>query len=213
MQKSTLFCLFFLLSFFTAFSQTMEGTVTVNKKQEPAILVELPVAADVAEKAIRSEMKKLGHVSKESKGFMVFKDVLIEQIGRDRVDLYIKTERRSRKDKDASVVYLGVAKGSEQFIGRDQDAAVFSGTRAFAERIPGWAQDMALELDIAAQEDVLKKAEKKWQNLLSDSASLDKRMIKLTQEIQQNKIDLSKQAQEIEAQKKVVENLKARRRD
>lgn len=213
MQKFTLTCLSLFLFLFTASAQSREGSVTVNKKQEPAIVVDLPFSASTAEDAIKSEMKKKGHAAKESKGFMVYKDVLIPEISKDRVDLYIKTERRSRKEKDASIVYVGVAKGSEQFIGRDVDPALFSGTRAYADQIHSWSEAHALELDINSQDDVLKKTEKKYQSLIEDSTSLSKKKLKIEQDILENKSNLSKQTQEIEAQKKILENLRARRKN
>jgi hypothetical protein len=69
-----------------------------------------------------------------------------------------------------------------------------------------------LELQIDAQEDVIKKNEKKVVNLADDASSLQKKKKKLDDEIAQNAIDQTNQKAETERQKQILETLKAKRK-
>ena len=63
-------------------------------------------------------MERLGYKKKESKGFLVYKGAVITDISVEPADYIIKVERKSRKEKDESVVYILMSKGEENVIDR-----------------------------------------------------------------------------------------------
>lgn len=210
MQKITI--LFFLLfASLAGFSQSYEGTATYNKKTLPAIIADYPYSDDVVLGAIKDDLKKKGFTGKSNKGFWEYKGVLMNELGPDRLDLYIKVERKSKKEKDASILTMMAAKGYENFVSRSSDAAVSDGVRTLADSWLPAITAHALELDIAGQEENLKKAEKKLSTLITESSNLEKKRLQLEQSIGTNKTDITKQEAEVESQKKVLDNLKLKR--
>ena len=100
------FLMFLLISSLAGLSQSFEGSVEYLKKDQQAIVIEFPYAPSVVEEAIEKRMEKLGHKKKESKGFLVYKNVVLREISSEPADYLIKVERKSRKEKDESIVYL-----------------------------------------------------------------------------------------------------------
>ena len=100
----------------TGNAQSYEGTVDYQKKDEKAIIIEFPYPPSVVEDAIISKLEKMGFKKKESKGFLVYKNVVLTDISAEPADYMIKVERKSRKDKDESIVYLLINRNDENII-------------------------------------------------------------------------------------------------
>ena len=58
-------------------AQSYEGTVDYQKKDEKAIIIEFPYPPSVVEDAIIDKLEKLGFKKKESKGFLVYKNIVL----------------------------------------------------------------------------------------------------------------------------------------
>jgi hypothetical protein len=69
-----------------------------------------------------------------------------------------------------------------------------------------------LELQIKEQEEINKKANKKLADLMDDSTNLQKKKLKLEQDIVENSKRQEQQRAEIEKQKQIFEKLAARRK-
>ena len=69
-----------------------------------------------------------------------------------------------------------------------------------------------LEQQIIAQEDAIKKADKKSANLIDDGVSLEKKRKNIEQDIADNKKNQANQLVEIEKQKQILEVLKGKRK-
>ena len=76
----------------------------------------------------------------------------------------------------------------------------------------GASAALDLELQIKEQEDINKKTAKKMDDLMDDSTGLQKKKIKLEQDIVENSKKLELQRTEIEKQKQIFEKLAARRK-
>lgn len=215
---------FLLLSLFfyglpSGFSQALESTTTYNKKTLPAVVQEFPFTAEVLEETVVEELKKRGFTGKaprgllSNKGFWEFKGVLLPELGtEERLDLYIKFEKKGRKDAESGVITFLIAKGYDNFVGRSTDPKLVDAVKKFSESMFEPATAVALEKDIQAQEETIKKAEKKYQNLVEEGVNMEKRKQKLEQDIQENKQAQSKQTEEVSAQKKALEQLKLKRK-
>lgn len=190
-------------------AQAYDGTVDYQKSKQPTAVIELPYPPGVVEDAIKDKLKRMGYTGKESKGFITFKGVR-DSAGKE-MDYVLKVERKSRKEKDESVIYLfgqGTAVDmSKSGLGSDMDY--------FKTTLNNMQPDIEaynLEVQIADQEETVKKAQKKYDNLQDDQKSLEKKLKKLQDDIEDNKKDQAKQKAEIENQQKILDTLKTKRK-
>lgn len=103
-----LLLLFFIqicLVFFVA-AQVSEGEIEFNKIKRTVKTMEVGQEPDIVEQAVKDKMLKAGYKSSESKGWLVFKNVNDPSIAGEVCDVYVKTERKSRKEKESSIVYF-----------------------------------------------------------------------------------------------------------
>jgi len=211
MRKITLTINFILVLALIARSQSYEGTVGYQKKDEKAIIIEFPYPASVVEDAIVDKMEKLGLKKKESKGFLVYKNAILTDISSEPADYMIKVERKSRKDRDESIVYLLVSRNDENIIARS-DALINSNAKTFLDRLSPDVDAFNLEVQIKDQEGALSKAEKKLKGLRDDQESMEKKIRKLQDDLKDNAKDQQNQQKEIEKQKQVLDSMKAKRK-
>jgi hypothetical protein len=195
-----------------SFSQTRFGTAEFNKKEVPAVIGEIPYDEDVVKDAIDKNFEKMGYKGKKTKGFMMYPAVLIAELGIEPHDIYMMVERKSRQEKGTAVVTFLISKGFENFANDVEDASLISNTRVYLTSLRDVVAAYDLELQIEAQEEVAKKAEKKYINLQEDGVSLLKKKKKIEEEISQNNVDQATQKNEKERQKQILETLKNKRR-
>ena len=192
-------------------AQSYEGTVDYQKKDEKAIIIELPYPPSVVEDAIIDKMEKLGFKKKESKGFLVYKNIVLTDISVEPADYMIRVERKSRKDKDESIIYLLISRNDENIIARS-DALVNSNTKTFLNNLSPDVEAYNLEVQIKDQENTVEKAEKKFRNLQDDKESMEKKIKKLQDDLEENTKDQVNQQKEIEKQKQILESLRGKRK-
>lgn len=188
------------------------GEMEWQKKKIPAVLTEVPQSASVTEDAIKQKLSQLGYNGKETKGVYVFKAIRIPEISDETFDVLLSIERKSRKEKDASIVYFAVSRGYENYVKADDDPVLVSKIKQYCLNFLPWAEAQALEVDIKNQEDKVKSSEKKLQDYQDDSESLQKKLKKLQDDIEENKKNIEKQKTEVENQRKALEILKGKRK-
>lgn len=195
-------------------SQSVEGTTEYNKAKQPAILCEFPYPADMVENTISDDLKQKGFgKGKSSKSFQLYQAINFNDISGDKIDLYVKVEKKSRKEKDISTVTVLVSKGYDNFISGATDASIMQNAMAYINGLKPKLEKTNLELQIAEQEDLVKKEEKKYKNLQNDADDLQKEKKKIEDNIEDNKKALEKQRDEVEKQKLVLESIKAQRKN
>ena len=191
-------------------AQVYDSHVEFNKAKRSVKTMEVSQGPDIVEDAIKDKMAKSGYKSSESKGWMVFKNVNDPEISSETCDLYVKVDRKSRKEKDNSVVYFFASKP-----GDNVTPVAFAGnmlmTDGFTGQVKAQADAARLEKDIAGQEDAVRKAQKKYDDLVKEQSSLEKKIQDLQADLEKNKQKQEEQSQEAENQRKVLEQLKARR--
>jgi hypothetical protein len=195
----------------TVSAQSYEGSVEYLKKDQKAMIIEFPYSPSVVEDAIVEKMEKMGYKKKESKGFLVYKGVVINAISSEPADYMIKVERKSRKEKDESVVYLLMNKGDENIMARN-DALVNSNAKTFLNNMSPEMEAFNLERQIQDQQAVVTKGEKKLKALKDDQESLEKKVKRLQDDIKDNAKDQEKQQKEIDDQKKILEAMVGKRK-
>lgn len=192
-------------------AQSYEGKIEYQKKEHKAMVIEFPYEPSEVEDAIVIKMEKLGYKKKETKGFLVYKNAVITDISAEPADYAIKVERKSRKDKDESLVYFVMTKGEENVIARS-DAFLNSTLKTFLNGLTPHVESHHLERQIQNQEATLVKAEKKLKNLLDDQESMEKKIKKLQEDLVDNAKDQENQQKEVENQKQVLEAMRGKRK-
>nr|WP_294905376.1 hypothetical protein [uncultured Lacibacter sp.] len=189
------------------------GELEWQKKKIPATVLEVPYTASVTEDAIRQKFSQMGYSAKESKGVYTYKAVRIPEIMEETFDVLLKVERKSRKEKDESIVYFVVARGGENYVKATDDAVLISKIKQYCLGFIPLAEAQSLEVEIKGQEDKVKATEKKLKDYEDESSSLEKRKKKLEDDIEENKKNIEKQKVEVENQKKALDVLRAKRRN
>jgi len=215
-MKQILILLLIALTFSTAIlSQAYEGSIEYDKKKQAAIIIEYAYSPDATENAIVQKMEKLGYHAKEArgiftsdKGFRNYKGAIINDISSSSMDYVVKVEKRSRKDKDASVLYLILLKdGNNALSSGDDDLK--SKTKSFLNALQPDVEASNLELQINAQQETINKAQKKLKSLKDDQASMEKKIKNLQDDIVRNIKEQENTQKNIEDQSKALESLKA----
>jgi hypothetical protein len=192
-------------------AQSYEGKIEYLKKENKAMIIEFPYEPSEVEDAIVAKMEKMGYKKKESKGFLVYKNAVIKEISSEPADYVIKVERKSRKEKDESLVYFIMNKGEENVITRS-DAFLNSTLKTFLNGLSPQVESHHLENEIRSQEAALAKAEKKFKDLQDDQQTMEKKAKKLQEDLEDNVKNQENQQKEIENQKQILEAMKGKRK-
>jgi hypothetical protein len=194
-----------------AWSQAYEGSVEYDKKKQQAIVIDYSFPPEAVQNAIVQKMGRLGYKAKEEKGlfnkdkgFLVFKNAYVTDISGDRMDYIINVERKSRKARDESVLYMIMNKdGSNVMMTMKPDD--ISKAKSFLNNMLPEVEAADLELRIKDQQETVAKAEKKLKNLKDDQLSLEKKL-------SDNKSDQEATQKDIEAQKQALGTLIGKRK-
>ena len=212
-MKKTFYTLITILAFaVSASAQSRYVFIDFKDVQKPGIQNDFSYPESTVSKAISDKMEKLGYKGKDSKGFKMYKGVALPELGSATYDLYFKVDRKSKKQKDMSTVTMLVSTGNENFITEADDSQTINNAKYFLDNLIPSVQAFDLEQQIKEQEDAVKKAEKKYKNLLDDADDLQKRKRKIEEQISDNSKDQKNQQAEIEKQKQLYETLKAKRK-
>jgi len=218
MKKIFLFtCIAFVFSV-PVFSQAYEGNIEYDKKKQQAIIIDYAYSQDAVENAIVQKIEQMGYKAKtekgmfnKDKGFIVFKNAFINDISENSMDYILKVERKSRKDKDETTLYLIMNKDGANAM-PVMDAYNVGKAKSFLNNLLPEIEEANLELQIKGQEDAVTKAEKKYKNLQDDQQSLEKKIKGLQADLEKNIKDQENQQKEIENQKQALEEMKGKRR-
>jgi hypothetical protein len=200
------------------YSQSLTSTISYNKSNQEAIMLELPYTQEVSEGFIVSNLKSIGY-DPESKGklfwknnkvngFYTFKGVTIQGI-QHPVDLYFKVDQKSRRAKDQSLIYLLVSNGDEKFIS-ESDTSTFNIARQLMNDFVSKSAAYKLSLDIKAQEEEVKVAEKKLASQKDKEKDLEKKLQQLQDDLKRNRSDQITQQSIIENERKKLADLKSK---
>lgn len=185
------------------FAQASEGSVEAEKKQQPAAVIELPYAPDMVRAAMNDYLSKKGKSrGADLKGFTTFRNTQLLPADSANADLFFKVERKSRQEKEITVVSLlittpdaGTPTGdSLHYLSMEQGILYLNELQPAIEAYN-------LESVIKDQNESLIKAEARLKSLVNEGAELEGKKTGLEQKIRNNKADQQKQMQEIEAQK------------
>ncbi len=199
------------------FSQAYESSIDYNKKKQKAIVLECGYPEEAAENAIIEKLKGMGNKSREEKGMfnkdkgmIVFRNAYVNDISDKDMDFIVKVERKSRKEKDMTNVYLVIMKNGENMIASSDTYAEHA--KQFLNKLLPDIEVANLELKIKSQEDEVGKAEKKFKDLQDDQASMEKKIKDLQEDLKKNAKSQEEQQKEIGNQRGLLDVLKGKRK-
>lgn len=204
-----------LLLFITnanAQSRASEGKTDYQGKKTAAT-IELPYASDIVEDAIKDQMASRGVKGSSSKGFAVYRSTRVNPDRDDQGDFYFKVERKSRKEKDVSLVYLIIGRPGENVGTRtENDDHYLQEAKSYLNDVAPSIEAYKLEVDIKEQDELLGGANKKLQSLIKDSVDLDNKIKGLQQKQEENKTARQAQTTEITKQQGILDAMRGRRK-
>jgi hypothetical protein len=211
MKKIILFviCLF---CFTTIFAQAVESKVKYNKTDQPGINAEFLGEASLVEKVIEEDLKSKGFgKGKGVKGYTLYEGINFSEISPDKIDLYVKVERKSKKEKEKSFVTFMASKGYDNFVNSNKEPKLISALINYTNNLIPKINAGNLDAKIKEQDEIVKKEEKKQTNLIDDASDLEKKKRKIEEDIINNKKEQENQKSEVEKQRQILETLKAKR--
>lgn len=211
MKKGILF--FLLLSIFSlGYGQAYESSVQYQNKAQPAAVIELPYPPSVVNAAMTDYLSKKGRSkANDIKGFTTFRNTQSVSVDSSNADLYFKTERKSRKENDVTVISLLVMPNADtstsniHYLNMDN-------ARTYLDDLAIAINAYDLELKIKEQNNAVIKAEAKYKSIASEGEDLEKRRTELDKKIADNKDNLQRQSIEIENQKQKLTQWVAQRK-
>ena len=220
MSRLSVMIAFLFAGIMTASSQSTFTTITIDKKIQPGLVLQLPNNTDVAENTILQKLKETGYTpetkgelfwkTNKLDGFYVFNSIELAALNNQKLDMYFKVEPKSKTQKDQSTIYLLVSKGYDNFISPEADSATFAAATDFLNGFVGTTASYRLNLDIEEQEKAVKNAEKKLANLQEDDRDLVRKIDVLQADLRNKKNDQLMQQKEINNQRIKLEVLKAK---
>lgn len=220
MTKFTLFNVLMIGAITSATAQTMPSAITINKKIQPGLVLELPNTVDMVEGTILQKLKETGYTPetkgkffwKKNKvdGFYVFSGVKLPALDNQKLDMYFKVDQKNKTQKDHTTLYMLVSKGYDNFISSGTDSATFSAASDFLNGFVDGTASYRLNLDIEEQEKVVQSAERKLDGLQNDNKELGKKIEVMQADLRNKTDDEAMQQKEIEQQKTKLEKLKAK---
>ncbi len=214
MKKIIFIVIIIAIAKFSAFAQpaAADTRVEYQKGDKAAAVIELPYNPDVVAAAIKDDMLKKGIKEEKSKGFQVFKGARLNPSDGEVVDMYFKVDRKSRKENNISLIYLILGRPNENVALRaGDDSFKTEEAKTYLNGIAPFVSAYDLEVNIAQQEDVIKKAEKKLSNLQGDQRDYEKKISNYNDKLTQTKRDIEAQTAELSKQRAARDAMISRR--
>ena len=206
------FCMLFMAA--VIYGQAQEGSVEYKRIQQPAAVIELPYSPDVVTAAMNDYLSKKGRSKgTDLKGFKTFRNTQPSQAGSINADLYFKMERKSRKEKEVTVVSLLLTEPKEAVVAANNIVYLnMDEAKTYLNDLVPAIEAYNLELLIKEQNDAVIKAESKYKSLANDGEDLEKKRVSIEKNIQNNRADQQTQMNEVENQKQKLAALVSQRK-
>jgi hypothetical protein len=201
MKKAIPFFSILLISVF-GYGQAYESAVQYQDKLQPAAVIELPYPPSVVDAAMSDYLSKKGKSrSNHLKGFITFRNTQPVQDDSVNADLYFKTEHKSKKEKEVTVVSLLLMPIEAQSNVGNLHYLAMDDAKAYLNGLATAIDAYNLELAIKDQNDAVIKAEAKYKSLADEGEDLENKRTGIEKKIAGNKNEQQQQLKEVENQK------------
>ena len=205
MKKIILSVIVTAISYLT-FGQVYDGTVSYNKKEQPAVISDYKFPQETVEKALRDKLQSLGLKVKSSRGFLIASSSVISNIAAIPMDYAFKIDRKSKKEKDITTVFMVMTVGD---VNNTPDNS--SNAKTFLSDLAPAVDATNVDKMVSDQSDVVTKAQKKYKSLQDDQTSLEKKIRNLQDDLASNAKDQANQLLEVQRQQDVLNTWKAKK--
>jgi hypothetical protein len=213
-MKKILLSVCLMASVAVAFAQAREGAIEVQKKMQPAAIIELAYPTDVINAALNDYLSKKGKSKgTDIKGFTTYRNTQQLQGENANADLYFRIVRKSRQEKQISTVYLLLTPPEEtSATGQPLHHLNMDEAKTYLNELVSTIEAYNLELQIKEQNKLVASSEAKQKNLLSDGEDLVKKKAAVEQKIADNKLQQQSQELEVQNQKQKLAALVSQRK-
>jgi len=181
--------------------QAFATKIDYQKTQQTAAGLQMAYESGTVEDAVKEYMAKKGYKSTSSKGFILFRATTLDEKDTEGSDLYFTIDHKSRKEKDITLITIVPTKKNEDILARTQtDDPRIEKAKTFLDNMAPFIDAYQVQLQLNSQTEVVKKAEKKLNGLLSDENDLNKKIRRLQDDSAQNKKDQIKVSADLQTE-------------
>jgi chromosome segregation ATPase len=141
------------------------------------------------------------------RGFTLYRGVDVKHLG-ERADLYFKVERKSRKDKNASVITVFAVSPNENAATTTTDTDKLDDSKEVLLSLVPVIESKDVETNIANQEAQIRDAEKKLKRMQDEQVEYEAKIKTLQDKLEENRKNLDLQTLEIEKMKSFRDAMK-----
>lgn len=208
------FLLLILVSFINiaANAQSQTGITTFNKSPQPSVIYNMPFSEEAVSNGVENKMSTFGK-PKKVKGFSMYKNVLVPEISNEPITVYFNAEKKSNRDNGNTVLTLILSNEFDRFYSPEEYSGLFAKAVTYLNSFEAPVAAASLELQINAQDDVVKKTDKKLKNLRDGGIDYENQKKKLDAKIAQNISEIDAQEKEAAKQKEQLDTLIKQRKN
>lgn len=212
MKKLLLFSVVLLGSLLASAQPTpSEARVKFIDKEKRAASFEVPYSSEIVEKAIEDRMARKGSRPESVRGYTLYRGVKLHDGSSERADFYFKVDRKSRRDKNSSMVYVFAVNPNDNAHSAETTDTHVEASKEFLGTLIPAIEAKDVDNNIASQSNEISVAEKKLKKLQDDYAELEKKMKALTDKMDENKRNQDLQTAEIEKLKAFLDAIKEKK--
>lgn len=185
------------------YGQAHEGAVEYQKSQQSAAVIEVPYSPEIVKAAMNDYLSKKGKAKgNDTKGFTSYRNTEVTDLDSINGDLNFKVERKSRKDRNISVISLLITPPStdSSTLNKTQYFDMEEAKTYLNELVPA-IEAYNLELQIKDQNKGVISAENKYKSLANEGVELERKKLAIEKKIESNKQEQLAQTAEVENQK------------
>lgn len=186
------------------------GTVEFNGVKYPAYIKEVDASVDQANSAIKQIMDARNAKGKNFRGFTIYRNIILPATGdNDRHDLFVQVEPIGKKANNRSKISMIITKPDaiseekppKEERGKTAPVVLAAGGATLLNEVTPAIENQVYLKSVLDQEELVKKAQKKLEDLREDSVKMEKQLLKLQTDKETNRVALETQAAELEAAK------------
>ncbi len=205
-HMKTLLLFLFAMSLQSCFAQVFEGKIDYNKISQPAVIAEYKYPEATVEKTLTDKLERMGYKVKSSKGFLIISNAVISSISSKPMDYAFKIERKSKKEKDITIVSLVMNENNVNTIVDNS-----TNCKSFLTDLSPAIDAANTDNMINEQYEAVVKSQKKLKNLQDDQMNMEKKIRNLEDDLKKNAKEQEDQQKEITKQQEVLDAFKAKK--
>lgn len=207
-MKNLLGCLLFTFFGLVATAQPTTGTTVYGKVPQSSVIYDLPFGDDIVVAALQTKMSAYNVSPKKVKGFYVYRSVIVPEISSRPINLYFSVDRKSKKDKENSILTMLIADEKDIFMQSVKEVDFFRRGKDFVSSFKTDVNLAQHNFEVANQEKEVDNISKKIKKLENEQEDLKKKIKKLEEQLSDNEKNLKSEKENLDSQNKQLETLK-----